>query len=147
MMGGWLAELVRESGWRGDLVVPVPLSRGRFRERGYNQAALVAQQLARRLGVPSSAQAVTRHRETSSQVGLNSSQRRSNVAGAFEADGQIVAHRAVLLIDDLYTTGSTIEACGRALIAGGAVDVKALTVGRALSAHHWLSDKLTHTEV
>lgn len=146
-MGGWLLELARETGWRSDLVVPVPLSQGRFRERGYNQVALIAHQLARRLGTAMSATALRRNRETGSQVGLSSSQRRSNVAGAFEADAQFVGQRAILLIDDLYTTGSTIEACGAALLAGGALDVKALTIARALGAPVRLAGKSTHTEV
>jgi len=111
-------------------LVPVPLSARRLRERGYNQAALLARGLADLTGAPYQPHLLRRTRHTVSQVGLTASERRDNVQGAFEASRQ-AAQRHVLLIDDVCTTGSTLEACAQALKRAGAKSVKALTLGRA----------------
>jgi len=114
-----------------DALVPVPLHKQRLRERGYNQALLLAQYLGKAVGVPVVRDALSRVRYTASQAHLGARERRENVAGAFRcAMGQLQGRR-VLLIDDVCTTGSTLEACCMALKLGGAQSVWALTVARA----------------
>lgn len=122
-------------GWPIDLVVPVPLGRKRLGERGYNQVALIARPLAMALGVLYDQQAVTRVRDTRSQVGLARRERQANVRDAFMAKPTRVRGRSILLVDDVATTGSTLSSCAGALCASGARDVFALTVARALPRH------------
>lgn len=97
-----------------DLLVPVPVSRIRRRERGYNQAAALAESLGAMLGVPV-LQALARVRHTRTQIGLNGAERAENVYDAFRARGNAFADKRILLIDDVYTTGSTARECARAL--------------------------------
>ena len=125
-----------QAAWRqyalpGDRVVPVPLSAGRLRERGYNQAALLARAFAELTGLAYAADGALRQRHTATQVGLAREQRRANVAGAFAGQPQHVAGRSVILIDDVCTTGATLAACAEALRAAGARQVWGLTLGRA----------------
>ena len=114
-----------------DLVVPVPLGPKRERERGYNQAALLAAALCGRSGLPYSRSSVRRIRETRTQVGLSVGQRRENVRGAFGARPDLVSGKSVLLVDDVLTTGATLNACAEALKQAGAVRVIGLTLARA----------------
>ncbi len=127
-----LADFVSSLHWCVDLVVPVPLGRKRLRERGYNQASLVARPLAMALGIAFVPEALVRSRETRSQVGLTRAERRLNVGGAFQGRAGRVGDRRILLVDDVATTGSTLSSCAEALRAAGARDVFALTVARAL---------------
>jgi len=145
--GGWTAlaepvaqriaalSLPRDVRDEADLVVPVPLSATRLRERGYNQAALIAEALARRTGRRCLSESLVRTRSTRTQTSLHPSERRANVAGAFAV---AAPHRAalqgahVLLVDDVWTTGATAVACTEALIAAGARVVSALTFARTL---------------
>jgi len=114
-----------------DAVVPVPLHASRLRERGYNQAALLSRELARRLGLPMVGSALVRSRATRPQVGLNPRERQENVHDAFSCmDGRLQG-RQVLLIDDVYTTGATLAAASAALHRGGAAAVWAYTLARA----------------
>lgn len=115
-----------------DVVVPVPLHAARLRERGYNQAALLAREMARRAGLAIDEQTLVRQRATSPQVDLNARQRKENVDGAFRCSSNALAGKQVLLIDDVCTTGATLEACAVALYQGGARSVQALTLARAL---------------
>lgn len=114
-----------------DVVVPIPLSDGRERERGYNQAALLARPLALGNDLAYCPAALRRVRDTGSQVGKTLDERRENVRGAFEASRRHVKGRRVLLIDDVLTTGSTLDAAAQALKAAGADRVSALVVSRA----------------
>jgi ComF family protein len=123
--------ILRALGWPIELVTPVPLSQGRHRERGYNQAGLIARPLALALGLKYAPHAVSRWRETRSQVGLTGEQRRQNVRGAFRIEGAEVRGRSILLVDDVATTGSTLSSAAEALLAGGAGKVYAFTVARA----------------
>ncbi len=114
-----------------DVVVPVPLHAARLHERGYNQAALLARKMAHQAGLSLDEQTLTRHRATVSQVELNARQRKENVHAAFRCTDGPFAGRCVLLIDDVCTTGATLEACAAALYTGGAAHVQALTLARA----------------
>ncbi len=130
-MSEWAARL----NWQADLILPVPLGEKRYSERGYNQVALVAWPLAMRLGWRYDPQALTRSRETRSQVGLSALERRENVDGAFRADPRRVEGRSVIVMDDVATTGATLSACAQALQKAGAKRVYALTIARALPHH------------
>ena len=114
-----------------DLIVPVALGPKRLKERGYNQANLLASPCAIRLGVECNQRALRRIRETRSQVGLSIVQRQNNVSGAFIADSKEVGGKRVLLIDDVLTTGATLNACAEALKQAGAVQIFSLTLARA----------------
>ncbi len=131
VMGCWLATIVRREAWQPTLILPVPLAPDRLRRRGYNQAALIAESLASHLDLPCSEAALTRIRETRSQVGLDGTARQSNVAGAFQARAEILGGSRVCVVDDLCTTGATLTACGQACVEAGALQVYGLTVGRA----------------
>jgi ComF family protein len=116
---------------RCQAVVAVPLEAARLRSRGYNQAELLARVVARRLGLPLlPARAFRRVRATSTQAGLTRPQRRENVRGAFAAEAALVKDRQILLIDDVMTTGATLDSCAAALRSAGARRVLALCVAR-----------------
>jgi ComF family protein len=117
-----------------DVIIPVPLHKRRLRERGYNQSALLADRLGTALQVPVLHNALYRNRYTLSQTRLDAQARSRNVAGAFSCSGSGVRDKRVLLIDDVCTSGATLNACGLALRKGGAQNVWALTVARALPA-------------
>ncbi len=132
LFGRWLAETGADLLADSDaLLVPVPLSRMGLLRRRFNQAAILAQEVARRSGHAFAPLALLRTRRTASQVGLTRDQRRDNVRGAFAIrDGQKkqVAGRPVILIDDVVTTGATARACARALLKGGAIRVDVLAL-------------------
>jgi ComF family protein len=118
-----------------DVIVPVPLNRWRLLRRRYNQAALLAQSLARRSGKPVAVDLLRRRRATPSQGGLTAVQRRQNVRGAFAVRPRLagqIAGRAVLLVDDVMTTGATVESCAAALRAAGAGRVDVVTLARVV---------------
>jgi competence protein ComFC len=127
-----LSAYVRSLEWEVDMVVPVPLGKERMKMRGFNQVGLVAMPLAAINQWRYVPQALVRLRETLSQVGLNVSERKVNVDGAFQANGRLVLGRTILLIDDVATTGATISACTTALLNAGAISIYALTLARAL---------------
>jgi ComF family protein len=133
LFGRWLAEAGRELLDGADVLVPVPLTRWRLLARRFNQAAILAHELSRQVGLGLDTQLLQRGRFTKTQVGLTHDQRRRNVAGAFNVTRGRRASlqgRNVLLVDDVITTGATAEACARALKRAGAarVDVLALAL-------------------
>ena len=114
-----------------DVVIPVPLARAREAARGFNQAALLAERLARGLGARLELRCLARSRDTAPQTDLDTAQRRANVLGAFTASAA-VAHRDLALVDDVLTTGATVSECARVLRRAGARSVGVLTVARVL---------------
>ncbi len=126
-----LAARMRESGadvlLGADVAVPVPLHRSRQRTRGFNQARA----LAVHLGLPVS-DALVRTKKTESQADLTKDRRYANVRGAFAARSHaLMKDRIVVLVDDVSTTGATLNACAKVLVDAGAAEVRALTAARA----------------
>jgi ComF family protein len=136
-LGNRLAELARKNTatLAADLVVPVPLHPDRHRERGFNQAELLARAVAARLGLPLDRRALERRKPRPPKLKLSRHERWQAASGAYAAAaGRRFDNRRVLLIDDVFTTGATLDACARALRAAGAVHVAALTVARVVDA-------------
>ena len=138
-LGAWFARQLaaltsREPpGYAADVVVPVPLDRGRLRERGYNQAELIAKPLARLLRIPFRSYLLVRTRPRPNQLRLTRRERWETVRGAYAThEAAQVDKLRVLLVDDVFTTGATLDACSRALRRAGAARVACLTVARAL---------------
>jgi ComF family protein len=120
-----------------DAVVPVPLHPSRRRERGFNQAADIARHIATQSGLPAIA-ALRRVRATATQAGLPAGRRYGNVRDAFAATAACAAARGsvVILVDDVSTTGATLDVCARALKAAGVGEVRALTAARVVTSRH-----------
>jgi ComF family protein len=120
--------------WQGqrlDALVPVPLHRRKLQVREFDQALALARELSRQAHVPLWADGLIRQRHTASQVGLSAAQRRQNVRGAFGLqEPQACYGKALLLIDDVYTTGATLHECARVLRQAGASWVGAYTLAR-----------------
>jgi ComF family protein len=116
-----------------DVVIPVPLHNDRLRWRGFNQALLLARPLARRRNLRIEPFALTRTRPTRPQVGLKDRERHRNIAGAFAVRNPgAVRGLSVLLVDDVYTTGATVNECARMLRGAGARQVEVLVLARAV---------------
>ena len=139
-LGDWFAARLAEVVWRApdlgrvDLIVPVPLHADRHRERGYNQAELIARPLAKRLGVKLDPRLLTRTKPRPAQLVLSRSEHWKSVRGAYAIrEGAHVDKLRILLVDDVLTTGATLDACARVLKKAGAAAVMGLTVGRVAS--------------
>ena len=138
-LGPWMARWMMRAGGElvadADVIVPVPLHRRRFFWRRFNQSAELARAIGVQSGKPFAPDAVIRVRPTRQQVGLGARERETNVRGAFRVPTEaeiLVRGRRVLLVDDVYTTGTTVSAVTRALKRGGAADVDVLTFARVL---------------
>lgn len=118
---------------QSDFLIPVPLSDKRLRERGFNQSLLLARRLSSSRCID---QGLLRVRDTAAQAGLTREQRQVNLTHAFAVHPKHIRHLAgkkLLLVDDVMTTGSTLQACSLALIEAGAASVSAVTLARAQS--------------
>lgn len=113
--------------WRPQLIVPVPLHRKKERMRGFNQAAYLAERISEDTGIPADCTLVCKTRNTKSQKKLNANQRRRNLKEAFHVCRRVEGLR-ILVIDDVYTTGSTVDAMAECLLEAGAGEVFFLTV-------------------
>jgi ComF family protein len=114
-----------------DLILPVPLHPERLRQRGFNQALVLAKTFFPEQHAIINTTALKRTRRTAPQTGLSGAARRKNIKGAFAAKGDKVAGRKILLIDDVFTTGTTVDECARVLRKAGAREVQVLTLARA----------------
>ena len=116
-----------------DVMVPVPLHIRRLRERGFNQALLLVKELSKRTGVTYAERALKKVNDTPVQSALKKKERKKNLRGAFQVKNQeAIQGKAVVLVDDVYTTGATVNECSHALLKAGAERVAVLTVARAL---------------
>jgi ComF family protein len=137
-MGRWMARAGRELLEEADVLVPVPLHWKRGWSRRYNQSGALARVIERQTGVKLSSEALRRVRPTQQQIGLSRKERASNVQGAFKvaADRQSLIHgRRVVLIDDVLTSGATVDACARALLRAKAASVDVLVFARVVDTH------------
>jgi ComF family protein len=117
-----------------DLIIPVPLHPKRLRWRGFNQSGLLARQVGRAYGVAMDPFVLVRIKETLPQTQLSEQERRRNVRGAFALNPQrSVDGKKILLVDDVYTSGATVNECSRTLLRAGAEEVTVLTLARAVS--------------
>jgi ComF family protein len=134
-MADWMIRAGRDFINETDLIVPVPLHRWRYFSRRYNQSAELARAISQKTGKPHSPAALARKKSTRQQVGLNLRQRQENVRGAFivpEEQNIQIAGRTILLVDDVLTTGATVNAAAKALQKSGAAKIYLLTFSQVV---------------
>jgi competence protein ComFC len=124
-----LSEKIRKEKY--DVILPVPLHRSRKRKRGYNQSEILAEMVSTFLGVPLRSDMLIKIRNTPPQSGLGKTERKKNLKGSFDiADKAFLRRRSVLVVDDVMTTGATIEECAVTILNAGAATVSAFTLAR-----------------
>jgi ComF family protein len=125
----WIDELgLRDA----EAIIPVPLHRVRLRQRGYNQAEVIADLLSDRLGIPVFPDVVERHVATSTQTRLDPVERRRNLEDVFRIrNAETIRGRRLLVVDDVFTTGATVDSISKSLTTNGAADVLVFTLTRA----------------
>ncbi|QPF85337.1 ComF family protein [Bradyrhizobium genosp. L] len=137
-MGRWMARAGKELLHDADVLVPVPLHWRRGWSRRYNQSGALAKVIARQSGVKMASEALRRVRATEQQIGLSRKDRASNVQGAFGVASERkaeIAGRRVILVDDVLTSGATVDACARALLRAKAAQVDVLVFARVVDGH------------
>jgi len=137
-MGRWMARAGRELLAEADALVPVPLHWRRGWSRRYNQSGALARVIERQTGVKLASEALRRVRPTAQQIGLSRSERASNVQGAFKVASDRkadIAGRRLVLVDDVLTSGATVDACARALLRAKAASVDVLVFARVVDTH------------
>lgn len=127
-----LIEKIKKRGWKFDMILPVPLGTQKLMIRGYNQSEMIAHSIHLYFNIQMTSDALIRVKETREQAGLPLEERRHNLAGAFGIGDTAVKGKNILLIDDVMTTGATLDACTYALKMAGAGDVYAATLARAV---------------
>lgn len=133
----WMAEGLKRY-WPPDffdLLIPVPLHLQRLRERGFNQALLLVKELSRRTGTPYRKAILQKKKPTVPQVNLSGAEREQGLRGAFQLMGEEeLVGRSLLLVDDVYTTGATVNECSKVLLRGGAKRVDVFTLAHAIKS-------------
>ena len=118
--------------WGADAFVPVPLHRNRAKQRGFNQACVLAGELSRQSGIPCLGGGLKKKRDAAPQATLSGEERRRNLRDAYSiARRSAVKGKVLILVDDVFTTGTTIRECSRMLMAAGAYEVRAVTFAQA----------------
>jgi len=125
-----LGEKIRS--WDADVIIPVPVHKSKLKKRGYNQAGLIADELSKRLNIPVCNSLVVRNKATTVQKELSAAARQNNLKKAFNVTRNDVKYRTVLIVDDIYTTGATVDAMARCLKGVGIQNVYfvSLCIGR-----------------
>lgn len=135
-LGQRFAQNLKETNWAQgiDLIIPVPLHPSRQASRGYNQSMIIAETLGKELGIPASDSILHRSRKTESQTNKTRTERAANMEGAFAlTDPSALAGKHILIVDDVLTTGATIEACANVLLSTPGVKISIATIGIAVS--------------
>ncbi len=114
--------------WEPDVIIPVPLHRSRQRKRGFNQTELIARVIGRELQIPVDEKCLYRIKNTVPQKELNDKERGKNVKKAFQVRDNVVKYKKIVLVDDIYTTGTTVDACAETLLKAGAKEVYCISV-------------------
>lgn len=127
-----LALIIRQNQWQPDIIVPIPLCKSHLKERGYNQAEQLTFPLSLILKIPQETKAVKRIKETASQVKLDRTERFKNLEDAFLGNPAKLKSKKVLLVDDIVTTGATLNSCSKAILAAGGSSVYCITVAQTL---------------
>lgn len=136
ILSGLLTDYWKYLGWNDiDLIVPVPLSRKRQAERGFNQSELIARHFSKATGIPCKGGALMKQRDTQQQVGLHADERRQNLSGSFAAEKCFIKDKRILLLDDVMTTGSTFAECSAVLLDAGAKSVNCLSAATTTENH------------
>jgi len=131
-LGRRIGEQMRDWGVAGDILIPIPLHKIKFRERGYNQAEMIARGISEVTGIQLRVDIVGRRKHTQTQTQLNLDERTENMEEAFEIDhGELVENRVCLIVDDVITTGATISSCSAELLKAGATRVVAASAALA----------------
>lgn len=136
LMARWLNQTGTELISQSELIIPIPLHPWRLWQRRFNQATLLAKKLAIQTGLPVDLQSLQRPKKTKTQVGLSQKQRKSNLEGAFKIHNnhiEMISNRTILLIDDVITTGATVNAAAKTLKRAGATNVNVLSLARVIS--------------
>jgi ComF family protein len=136
LMARWMIRAGQELLQEGAIVIPIPLHRWRLWQRRYNQSSLLALHIGAITGHDVLMEGLVRHKKTKQQVGLNARQREQNLSGAFTVPASVrplIKDRAIVLIDDVYTTGATVHAATRALLRHKVQSVDVLTFSRAMA--------------
>jgi len=105
--------------WDADVLIPVPLHKSKLRKRGYNQAEIIANSIGKLLDIPVDSQLLNRNKKTLAQKELNDKERLKNLENAFNIGEKVVKYNKVIIVDDIYTTGTTIDSCSKILIDAG----------------------------
>lgn len=114
--------------WNADVIMPVPIHKKRLKKRGYNQAEIISKNLGKYMNIPVDKYSLKRIKNTCPQKKLSNNLRYKNVENAFKTYGNIVEYKNVILVDDIYTTGSTIDECARELLKAGVSKVYFVTI-------------------
>jgi ComF family protein len=118
--------------WGADVLIPVPLHPRRQRQRGFNQSELLAGELSNLTGISMHAGLLRKRRDALPQTSLTGESRRDNLLGAYcVKNGRVLSDQVVILVDDVFTTGSTLQECSRTLLEAGAREVRAVSIAQA----------------
>lgn len=109
--------------WKADVLIPVPVSKKKYLKRGYNQAEILARELSKKTNMPVDTKVIYRSKDTMPQKEMSRDSRKKNLKNAFIISGNVVKYNKVILVDDIYTTGSTIDECAKALKSSGIKEV------------------------